>query len=544
MSTAGQSVTSTEGPSNLSAQRSASDATSYSTPQSEGFRGLEEVRKMSRANFCNTSFRNGFQDIAFSSYVKRALDHPEARTSHVKDVNLREFLVKKTIQESRTLKSDPEYDALHFDIPPTPHIAPAGYDEIHLRNVFNHDIAFAALKHTRAEKLIEDHGLVIEYSVADAHFLTIFGHLRTPSHDPALLEGISSNTSYEVYHDLRNGVDIETQFLHLGIEGHLDLGAEIPEYDLPHVEALHDVYKRPYLVRRIEDLNFIKAWESLTKSDCMMWYARDLKADKSVWVTVSFHDAIRKGDDGDRLGFTMDLNTVTLPYHCDLDGVRREEAIEAHREFERMKAEREAKEQKALERAAKLDAKLKVELDRVEKRKARVAEKKKAKEEREAEAATKQQTKHEQSSIPPATKKRKVEDEREVPAAKDQKSEHEQSLDSLAAKKRKAEDQQDAQAAKKRKTEHEHEHEQSPDTPSAKKRKAEDEQEPQTAKKQKTEHESSSGTHAGTKRKAQDHEIAQALKKQRTENRHSPSAQVVPGRPQSQQSALKQPSME
>ncbi|GIZ44836.1 hypothetical protein CKM354_000802200 [Cercospora kikuchii] len=500
MSTAEESFASAEGVSDVPGQRSTFGAASCSTPQSGGVGGLEEVRKLSRANFCGTSFRNGFQEIAFSSYVKRALDHPEARTNRVKDINLREFLVKKTIQESRTLRSDPEYDALHFDIPPTPHTAPAGYDEIHLRNVFNHDIAFAALKHTRAERLIEERGLVIEYSVADAHFLTIFAHLRNPSHDPALLEGIWSNTSYEVYHDLRSCVDIETQFLHLGIEGYLDLGAEIPEYNLPHVEALHDVYKRPYLVRRIEDLNFIKAFESLTKSDCMMWYAGDLKADKSVWVTVSFHDAIRKGDGGDRLGFTMEFNTVTLPYHCDLDGVRREEAIEAHREFERLKAEREAKLKKELERTAEKSAKLQRELEKVEVLKARAATKRKAEEEREAEAATKRQTEHGQSSNPLAAKKRNVEDEREAPTAKNQETEHEQSSGSTAAKKRKAEDEQDSQ----------------------------------TAKKQKTEHESSSGTHAGTKRKAEDNQIAQALKKQRTENRHSPSAQVMPGRPQPQ----------
>ncbi|PPJ55346.1 hypothetical protein CBER1_10189 [Cercospora berteroae] len=540
MSTAEESFASAEGASNVPGQHSASDATSCSTPQSGGVGGLEGVRKTSRVNFCGTSFHNGFQEITFSSYVKRALDHPEARTNRVTNVNLREFLVKKTVQESRTLRSDPEYDALRFDIPPTPHVAPTGYDEIHLRNVFNHDIAFAALKHTRAEKLIEDRGLVIEYSVADAHFLTIFGHLRTPPHDPALLEGISSNTSYEVYHDLRSGVDIETQFLHLGIEGYLDLGAEIPEYDLPHVEALHDVYKRPYLVRRIEDLNFVKAWESLTKSDCMMWYARDLKADKSVWVTVSFHDGIRKGDGGDRLGFTMDLNTVTLPYHCDLDGVRREEAIEAHREFERLEAERKAKEQKELERAAKLAAKLQELLARAEKRKARVAEKKKAEEEREA--AMKQQTERGPSSNPLAAKKRKVEDEREEPTAKNRKTEHEQSSDSLSAKKRKAEDRQDAQAVKKQKIEHEHEL--SSTTPAARKRKAEDEPEASTAKKQKTEHVQSSDPQAAKKRKAADQENVQVLKKQKTENGQSVGAQVGPGQPQPQKSPATQPSME
>ncbi|KAM3416350.1 hypothetical protein BST61_g7953 [Cercospora zeina] len=312
---------------------------------------VERVRKLSQVHFSDTSFRNKFQQIAFSSYVKRALDPPEARTTRVTNSVLREFLVKKTVQQSRTLRSDPEYDALHFDIPPTPDLASSGYDEIHLRNVFNHDIAFAAFKHTRAEMIIQERlGLVIEYSVADAHFITILSHLRNPSHDPELLEGPVLNESYEVYHDHRNGDDIETQYLHLGIEDHLALGAEIPEHDLPHVEALHDVYKRPYYVRRIEDINFIKSWESLTKSNCMMWYARDLRRKKSVWVTIFFYDMVLKTpDDGEALWFVMDYKTVDLPYHCDLDGIRRWEAIDAEKEFERAKAEAEARRAAAAE---------------------------------------------------------------------------------------------------------------------------------------------------------------------------------------------------
>ncbi|KAF2214003.1 hypothetical protein CERZMDRAFT_96031 [Cercospora zeae-maydis SCOH1-5] len=344
MSAAEHSSTSAEQATDMSRQGLAFDAAARPVPGSE-LDNLERVRKWSRVNFFNTSFRRNFEDIAFSSYVRRALEPSGARANCVTSTVLREFLVRKTIQQSRTLRSDPEYDALHFHIPPTPHLAPSGYDEIHLRNVFNHDIAFAALKHTRAEMLIQQQlNLVIEYSVADAYFITILNHLRNPSNDPTLLEGAVSNESYEVYHDHADADDIETQYLHLGMEDYVYLGDEIPEYDFPHVEALHNVYKRPYYVRRIEDLNFIKSWESLTKSNCMMWYARDLQKNKPVWVTVCFLDVVRKMPDGDDvLWFIMDCKPVDLPYHCNLDGIRRCEAIDAQKKFERAKAEAEAR---------------------------------------------------------------------------------------------------------------------------------------------------------------------------------------------------------
>lgn len=102
--------------------------------------------------------------------------------------------------------------------------------------------------------------------MVDAYLLTILIHLRTPKDDPSTLGGKATSITYEVYHDLRDEEGIQTQYFHMPSRSHI-LENEIPEHSVPDYEQLHEVYQRPYFVRRIEDLLVIKAWESLTKDN-------------------------------------------------------------------------------------------------------------------------------------------------------------------------------------------------------------------------------------------------------------------------------------
>lgn len=116
--------------------------------------GLDEARKQSRNDLGTTAMHG--TPATFSSTVKFAVDPP----GHLSDNDLRQFLFRPSPQRrGGNPRCETEYDALHFDVSPIPNLAPQGYDEIHLRNVFNHDILFAVQKQNRAEVQLERHGL-------------------------------------------------------------------------------------------------------------------------------------------------------------------------------------------------------------------------------------------------------------------------------------------------------------------------------------------------------------------------------------------------
>lgn len=201
----------------------------------------------------------------FSSTVKGALDP----SGHLSDNDLWQFLIRTRPQ--RRGGTPTEYDALHFNVAPNPHLAPQGYDEIHLRNVFNHDILFAVAKQNAVEERLKKWEYQIDYAVVDAYLLTILDYLRLSEDGSSSIGGKVTNwATYDVYHDLRDEKSISTQYYHKPSQTHIldKLDNQIPEHALADCERLHEVYERPYFVRTVEDLSVIKAWESLTRDDC------------------------------------------------------------------------------------------------------------------------------------------------------------------------------------------------------------------------------------------------------------------------------------
>lgn len=227
---------------------------------------LDEARKRSRNGLGTflTSFALG---ATFSPVVKEALD-PQGQLT---DGDIRQFLIRPSPQHgSGNSARETEYDALHFVVPPNPDSAPQGYDEIHPRNVLNHDILYAVAKQNAVEARLKKWGYKIDYAVVNAYLLMILNHLRISEDGSTSIGGKITSLTYDAYHDLRDEKGISTQYYHKPSQSHIldKLDNPIPEHALADCERLHEVYERPYFVRTVEDLSVIKAWESLTTDNC------------------------------------------------------------------------------------------------------------------------------------------------------------------------------------------------------------------------------------------------------------------------------------